>query len=562
MPEFNSPYDIGVRALMHVGAPLTALSGSSFPGSSKAAGLLAASYGKLRRAELQRNIWRFATRRSALRAISYTTMLLTPTLWSATVTYFLGSIVVDVNNTAWISKFRDNLNNQPGQAFSAWEPYFGPLTVDLYDSTQAYYTGELVYTAAGDGTLNIYQSAINGNPIHPALPNQWDTDTYYFKDNVVQVFPAWASGTTYTPGQTVLYTDGNYYSSLTSGNLDNPCSTSPTDWALMPILQLAPGTPNPQTSFTQPFAGFAQPAPLSVSPILEWNEQLTYASGNFVMFDASVWVSLQNSNTGNFPDASGSTYWAEVTGGTLYMSLIDLNLGNNPSDTAATWSSATTYATGDIVAASDGYNYTSKINSNTNNNPSNNVNTSDWTQGSLTAWTSSFTLGGGNQLWLQIGGAAFPSGVGLSRLDLRFPIGAGPAQDRATRNAFRLPANYLRRAPEDPKAGVMSWLGFPGNIQQEDWLFEGNYLITMDGGPIILRFIADVQNVPDFDDMFCEGLGCRLALEVCEPLTQSTAKLQTIGQEYKKFMTEAITISGIEVGVEEPPLEDFIACRI
>lgn len=564
MGEFNLPYDIGVRALMHVGSPITGSpTVNTFPGSAKAQALIAACYGKLRRAELQRNIWARMTRRVALRPQGYTTMALAPTLWVSSVTYFQGSIVVDSNGTPWTSTIRNNLNNQPGQVLSAWAPYFGPLSAELYCSTTAYYTGEVVYTAAGDGTLNIYQSIMDGNPIHPALPNQWDTNTWYFKDNVLQVFPAWSSLTTYTPGQTALYTDGNYYSSLVSGNLNNPPATSPTDWALMPILQLQPGLPNPQVSFTQPFAGFALPSPLSTSPILEWNEQITYSQGNFVMFDASVWVSLVNSNTGNFPDASGSTSWAEVTGGTLWMSLIDLNLGNNPTDTPSAWSSAVTYTSGQVVAATDGYNYTATSSGgNLNKNPASGLNPTYWTQTALTAWTSTFVLGGGNQLWLQIGGAAFPNGVGLTRSGARYPMGSGPAQDQSTRNAYRLPGNYLRRAPQAPQAGRVSWLGFPGNIQQDDWLFEGQYLITMDCGPIIFRFVADVQNVPDFDDLFCEMLACKIAMQICEPLTQSTAKFSEIGADYKVARSDAITIGGIEVGSEEPPLEDLIATRI
>jgi hypothetical protein len=64
------------------------------------------------------------------------------------------------------------------------------------------------------------------------------------------------------------------------------------------------------------------------------------------------------------------------------------------------------------------------------------------------------------------------------------------------------------------------------------------------------------------DDMFCEGLGARIGLAVCEPLTQSTAKTNTIAQEYQKFMSEARAVNGIETGAVEPPLDDYIACRM
>ena len=556
MPEYNTPFDIGVRSLMRVGSPAGAAGpNSAFPGSAKPAGLLAACYGKLRRAELRRNIWTFATRRTALRPLDTNTLMLAPSLWSATITYFVGSIVTDANGTYWQSIIPNNLANQPGSAFTSWVPYFGPPNISLYDSSQSYLSGELAYTAAGDGSYNVFASLVNGNQLHPALPNQWGTDTTYFRDNVVQEFPAWVSGTTYSAGQGALYTDGNIYVSLVGSNIGNIPPSNAAKWALMPTVTL--------TTQQVPAGSFTSPPQLSTTPISEWNEESSYSLGSFVMFNALSYVSLQNVNTGNFPNAAASTWWAQVTNGTLWQSLIDLNIGNDPKNTPAGWSSLTTYTVGQVVGATDGYNYTAtSAGSNLNKNPALGANPTYWTQGSYTAWTTTFTAGGGNSQWMQIGGAAFPSGVGISGFNITYPIGCGPASDSATKNVYRLPANYLRKAPQDPKAGVFSWLGAPGNRQADDWTFEGNYLITLDGGPIVFRFIADVQNVADFDDMFCEALSCRIALEICEPLTQSSAKVGMVGKEYEKFMGEALLVGGIEAGIEEPNLEDFIACRV
>ena len=252
MPEFNSPFDVGVRALMRVGSPQGATgSNPAFPGSAKAAGLLAACYGKLRRAELRRNIWTFATRRTAIRGLDTNTLMLAPSLWSSSVTYFVGSIITDANGTYWQSVRTNNLNNQPGVIFSAWVPYFGPSSVSLYDSSQSYFSGELVYTAAGDGTYNVFASLVNGNSLHPALPNQWGTDTTYFANNVVQEFPAWSSGTTYSAGQGVLFTDGNVYVSLVGSNTNHSPPSSGTYWAMMPTITLTTQQV-PAGSFTSP----------------------------------------------------------------------------------------------------------------------------------------------------------------------------------------------------------------------------------------------------------------------------------------------------------------------
>jgi hypothetical protein len=71
-----------------------------------------------------------------------------------------------------------------------------------------------------------------------------------------------------------------------------------------------------------------------------------------------------------------------------------------------------------------------------------------------------------------------------------------------------------------------------------------------------------VVDVVQFDDMFCEGLACRIGLEVCEILTQSAAKTSLLAKMYTEFMTQARTINAIETGAEEPPLDDWIAARL
>lgn len=546
---FSTAVDIANRALQHCGVPrINATLG--FAENSQRADETSFVYGKLKQAELRRNVWRFATRRTCIRPIDTNTMLLAPTLWESGATYFKGSIVSDETGFLWQSKVANNLGNQP-QNSNTWEPYFGPLTVSLYDYTQSYFTGELVYTAPGDGSYNVYVSLMTGNQVDPSLPNQWSATTVYGQNNVVQAFPAWAGGTTYSQGQTVVGPDLNIYSSLTNSNLGSTPASSPTAWAPMPVLTLA-SQQVPETTYNEP--------PQS-SPIIEWESGTTYSLSNFVLFDGQVWLCIATTSTGNQPNTSPSD-WVEVTGGTLYMSLINLNINNNPANTPAAWASGTSYSTGNTVAGSDGVIYTSRVNSNLGNNPANGANPTDWTAGALVPWTTTFTQGGGNSQWLQVGGVAAPSGVGLTPLDIVYPLGCGPLELKQTKNVFRLPAGYLRVAPQRPKDGAVSWLGVPGNPGATDWTYEGNYLVTWDGSPIIFRFVADVVDVTTFDPMFCEALAAKIGMEVCEPLTQSREKIVAIQGEYSKFLGEAVIVNGIETGAVEPPLDDLIACRV
>ena len=439
MSEFQVPIDVVNRGLQHCGAPqIDAVAG--FTEQSNRARQCAAAYGKLRRAELQRNAWVFAIRPVALRPIDITTMRLAPSLWVSSATYFVGSIVADSANNLWISRIQNNLGNPPTSVSGTttqpyWEPYFGPLTVTLYDATQTYFSRELVYTTPGDGTYRVFLSLISANADNPATATAWD----------------------------------------------------PT---------------------------------------------VTYSKNQVVTFNSIA-----------------------------YMSLVNLNINQEPDLAPALFNIATTYAAGNKVGASDGVIYQSVGSGNVGHDPVTDGGV-HWTNtGVLNPWTTVFTGGTGSLNWLEIGGAEFPNGAGLASLNITYPIGSGPSSQSVTQNVYLLPNGFLRRAPQDPKVGSISYLGAPGNAEYEDWVIRGSYITSAESAPIILYFIADVTDVVLFDDLFCECLAARIGMEVCEPLTQSTAKVAACRAAWQKAEADAITVNAILIGSEEAPLDDWLACR-
>lgn len=144
---------------------------------------------------------------------------------------------------------------------------------------------------------------------------------------------------------------------------------------------------------------------------------------------------------------------------------------------------------------------------------------------------------------------------------ITYPAGVGPSRDGATRNIYVLPYGYLREAPQNPKAGQASFLGFPSNLAMTDWVFENSFFVSMDSGVIVFRFAADITNASEFDPLFVEGLGARIGMEVCEPLTQSSEKVATCTAAYKTIMGEARIVNGIETSPSQPPLDDYIQTR-
>ncbi len=125
------------------------------------------------------------------------------------------------------------------------------------------------------------------------------------------------------------------------------------------------------------------------------------------------------------------------------------------------------------------------------------------------------------------------------------------------RNMFPLPNGYLRPLPPDPKVAATSTLVTSAALRYTDYQMEGDFIISAQDAPILLRFVADVSDVTIMDDMFCEMLASRIGYEICETLTQSNVKLQAIGAAYQKFGKEARSINWLETGSTEPQEEEY-----
>lgn len=278
--------------------------------------------------------------------------------------------------------------------------------------------------------------------------------------------------------------------------------------------------------------------PLTVMP---WSaEGAGYFSGELVYVltgkTVSVFMSLQNGNT---DDPSSIAQWDPTVtyfqGDTV-----------STATTGVLFNGAQVLFNGTDVFFNSGI-WESAIDLNLNNEP-----------GASPAWeyvppTQPDVMAG--RRWLQLNAK-------IVHERIVYPLAAGPQSQIATRNIFHLPSGYLDKAPQDPTAGAVSYLGAPSGLGVSDWTFEGDWIVSRDQTVIVLRFVADVADVTLMDPLFCEGLAARLALEVVEELTQSQGKLQAIGQLYKLAIGDARAVNGIETGFVEPPLDDYISCRV
>jgi hypothetical protein len=294
--------------------------------------------------------------------------------------------------------------------------------------------------------------------------------------------------------------------------------------------------------------------------------ETAYYAGDIVYIQNSdssytLYLSLQNGNTEtpNVADAwsATNTYQEDdliTYGGVVWRSLISLNTNNIPSQGPANWNTSTSYLTSNTVTGSDGFIYTAAQASSGVNPVSDNG--TYWTNTDVpNAWTSQPAMPVCSSLWT-------PLYAALQSFNFVYPIGVGPLSQQITNNIFHLPAGYLRQCSQNPKAGQFSFLGAPVYNQANDWQIQGDYLTSSQGTPLFIRFIADIMSVKLMEDLFCEMLAARIALSVCERLTNSKTLKQTINNDYKEFGGEALIIGSIETGATEPDEDSYIMCRL
>jgi hypothetical protein len=117
--------------------------------------------------------------------------------------------------------------------------------------------------------------------------------------------------------------------------------------------------------------------------------------------------------------------------------------------------------------------------------------------------------------------------------------------------AYPLPADYLRLLPHDPDY----------NTNSLDWQIEGGEIITDDTAPLNIRYIFDLQDPNIMDPLLREALSAKLAVEICEELTQSNQKKVSVKEDYKEAIREARRINAILNIAAKPPEDEWVTVR-
>lgn len=95
-----------------------------------------------------------------------------------------------------------------------------------------------------------------------------------------------------------------------------------------------------------------------------------------------------------------------------------------------------------------------------------------------------------------------------------------------------------------------------------DWVVEGRKILSNDSAVLNLRYIADITDATQWDPTFYDVLAISLAIDICEPLTNSSAKKNTLEMDYKEVLAEARRNNAFEVLPPEGADDSFWIVRL
>jgi hypothetical protein len=128
----------------------------------------------------------------------------------------------------------------------------------------------------------------------------------------------------------------------------------------------------------------------------------------------------------------------------------------------------------------------------------------------------------------------------IDRVELAADV-AEPAFGKA--RSYTLPADFLRILAPYPEM----------DINDRDWTIEGNKIYTNDSDPLQIRYVKRVTNVGEMSVYFREALAARVAMELCEEITQSNMKKADLKSDYLMSISAARNANAMQkVGLESP----------
>lgn len=117
--------------------------------------------------------------------------------------------------------------------------------------------------------------------------------------------------------------------------------------------------------------------------------------------------------------------------------------------------------------------------------------------------------------------------------------------------AFPLPNDYLRLIL--PRRTLLDW-----KVERQDGVLV---ILTNDTDALQIKYIARITDPAQFDPVFADMLGTRMAMQMCEEITQSNEKKTDIEAQYKQAIGNARRCNAFEKVSDGTPVDTWLLAR-
>ena len=100
------------------------------------------------------------------------------------------------------------------------------------------------------------------------------------------------------------------------------------------------------------------------------------------------------------------------------------------------------------------------------------------------------------------------------------------------------------------------------NANTQEFTIEGRKILTNKNAPLKIRYVSRVADTTQWDATFVEAFACRLAMEMCEDLTQSNSKKESVKDDYDTAIMMAIRANAIELPPQDLPDDSWVMSRL
>lgn len=118
-------------------------------------------------------------------------------------------------------------------------------------------------------------------------------------------------------------------------------------------------------------------------------------------------------------------------------------------------------------------------------------------------------------------------------------------------NAYTLPSDFIRLAAPDPE----------DNDPDKDWLVENGKILTNDSAPLNVKYVSRVTDPNLMPPLFQKALSAELAFELCDEITQSNTKKESLRTDADAALARAKRSNAIQKPAQQLPEDDWVSAR-